>query len=64
LVFLFKFFGREPLLDGDLFPYFRRWYSKAVRELKNAIKGNRLLAALNPADLVPVIATLLCELLL
>lgn len=48
----------------DKFPYVGRRDLEPVRELEHAIKGNGLLAALDPADLVTVVATLLPQLLL
>ena len=51
-------------MHGHEFPYVGRRNLKPVGELEHAVKGDGLFAALDPADLVPVIATPLPQLLL
>lgn len=51
-------------MHRDELPYVGRRNLKPVRELEHAVKGDRLLASLNPAYLVTVVATPLPQLLL
>jgi hypothetical protein len=55
---------RQPLLYGNGVKQLPWFYAKSVRKLEEAGKGNRLLRALYPSDLVPVEVTHLRQLLL